>query len=358
MTYYLKHGAFYTPTNEANMHITKEVPAGVYMVHLDPKTEEFYLEISTGFSVPDKLYGNTTRWANRIIKSFEARPDTTGALFSGEKGSGKTLLAKVISTLGNKAGYPTIIINQPHRGTNFNKLIQGMTQPAIILFDEFEKVYDTRQQEEILTLMDGVFPSKKLFLITCNDQWRINEHMRNRPGRILYSIDYRGLNAEFIKEYCTDNLNNHSNINGVIKYASLFEEFNFDMLKAMVEEMNRFNEDAAEAVEILNAKPINETARTVYDISITNKEGKTLPKNSYYPTETTENPVSKKMVEITITEDINGEDLDNEIELRLTSNELMSLETLKGIAYSPVTGYNVLYTPRERKKFSYSSLII
>jgi hypothetical protein len=125
----------------------------------------------------------------------------------------------------------------------------------MVLFDEFEKVYDSDEQEEMLTLLDGVFPSKKLFVLTCNDKWRVNQHMRNRPGRIFYMLDFKGLDAEFIYEYCQDNLENQDNIDSVVTLASLFSEFNFDMLKALVEEMNRYDESAQEAMKMLNAKP-------------------------------------------------------------------------------------------------------
>ena len=70
--------------------------------------------------------------------------------------------------------------------------MQDIEQPCIILFDEFEKVYDDQDQEKALTLLDGVFPSRKLFIMTVNNKWRVNEHMRNRPGRIYYMLDFAG----------------------------------------------------------------------------------------------------------------------------------------------------------------------
>jgi hypothetical protein len=125
----------------------------------------------------------------------------------------------------------------------------------VILFDEFEKVYDKDDQEKMLTLLDGVYPSKKLFILTCNDKWRIDNHMRNRPGRIFYSLDFKGLEQDFIIEYCTDNLDNTDQIGSVCRVAAMFDQFNFDMLKALVEEMNRYEETASESMRMLNAKP-------------------------------------------------------------------------------------------------------
>jgi hypothetical protein len=92
-------------------------------------------------------------------------------------------------------------------------------------------------------------------MITCNDKWRVDIHMRNRPGRIYYMLDFKGLDATFIREYCNDNLENKSHIETIVNVGSLFGEFNFDMLKALVEEMNRYNESPQEALEMLNAKP-------------------------------------------------------------------------------------------------------
>jgi hypothetical protein len=185
------------------------------------------------------------------------RSSSTGVMLTGEKGSGKTLLAKSLAIKCAENDIPTILINQPWRGEAFNSLLQDISQPCMVLFDEFEKVYDHDEQEEMLTLLDGVFPSKKLFLITCNDKWRVNTHMRNRPGRIFYLLDFKGLTQEFIREYCYDNLVDKSlnTIDSVVTVGSLFSEFNFDMLKALVEEMNRYGETAQEAMQMLNAKP-------------------------------------------------------------------------------------------------------
>jgi hypothetical protein len=176
-------------------------------------------------------------------------------MLTGEKGSGKTLLAKMLSVKGYDQGIPTIVINQPWCGESFNAFIQSIEQPVIVVFDEFEKVYDEQEQEMMLTLLDGVYPTKKLFVLTCNDKWRVNQHMRNRPGRIFYSLEYKGLEAEFIREYCEDNLNAKEHIDRIIGIAGTFDQFNFDMLKALVEEMNRFGETPQEAMTMLNTKP-------------------------------------------------------------------------------------------------------
>jgi hypothetical protein len=79
--------------------------------------------------------------------------------------------------------------------------------------------------------------------------------MRNRPGRIFYMMDYKGLENDFIVEYCHDNLDAIEHIPTICRIATLFDQFNFDMLKAMVEEMNRYDETPQEVMKMLNTRP-------------------------------------------------------------------------------------------------------
>lgn len=255
MSYFIRNGNIFRVASEESMDLNKVLPVGNYTVKFNQMAEQFFLEMVDSFEQVPRLYGDTTKNADRIINTFMDRPNSTGVMLNGEKGSGKTLLAKTLSIEAAKAGIPTIIINAPWTGDTFNKFMQDIEQPCVILFDEFEKVYDNEDQEKALTLLDGVFPSRKLFVITCNDKWRVNEHMRNRPGRIYYMLDFKGLDPAFIVEYCNDNLKNKQYIDKIVEISALFEQFNFDMLKALVEEMNRYDETPQESLKMLNAKP-------------------------------------------------------------------------------------------------------
>jgi hypothetical protein len=267
MSYFLKSGSTYRVASDEAMDIHRKLPAGNYVIKINEMSGELYLESIEGFTIPSKIYGNCLKNTDKIIRTFMDRDNATGVMMTGEKGSGKTLLTKNVSIELAKQGVPTIVINQPWHGDKFNTFIQNIEQPCVILFDEFEKTYDRDEQESILTLLDGVFPTKKLFMITCNDKWRVDIHMRNRPGRIYYMLDFKGLDADFIREYCGDNLENKIHIETIVNVGSLFSEFNFDMLKALVEEMNRYNESPQEALEMLNAKPEFDTG-TEYSIKI------------------------------------------------------------------------------------------
>lgn len=275
MTYYLKNGLVYTPANEEALNLQRTLPVGNYVVKVNNMTGSLYFEMIEDFPDPGKVYGDHAATASRILNTFELRPASTGVLLVGEKGSGKTLLTKLLGIQARERGWPTIIINAPFHGDAFNQLIQNLEQPALVLFDEFEKVYDSDSQQAILTLLDGVFPTKKLFMLTCNDLYRVDEHMINRPGRIYYNLEFGTLEREFIVEYCNDRLNDTQHIDTICNLAAAFDQLNFDMLKALVEEMNRYNETPQQALKMLNVKP-RPQGSTAYDITIELPTGETV----------------------------------------------------------------------------------
>lgn len=330
MSYYLKTGEVLRPTQEGVYDVRDHLPVGTYTVGQD--LQGWYLKPITDFEIKGKIYGKTTRHAERIMSTFQSRPNSTGVLLSGEKGSGKTMLAKMISEEAKKQGISTLVINTPFHGDHFNTFIQSINEPCVIVFDEFEKVFDESQQEATLTLLDGVYPTKKLFLLTVNDKYRVNSHMRNRPGRIFYMLEFKGLDAAFIQEYCEDNLHNKVYIPQVCRLTLLFDSFNFDMLKALVEEMNRYEESPNQAMEMLNAKPFDAgSVRHHVEMVI---DGKKVEAGRFYPTQIRGNPIAHEMLEFNVrplpTKE--GEDQDDMefSELEITQHMLKKIDPETG----------------------------
>lgn len=325
MTLYFKSGNQYTVTPEDSVDVMKHLPGGTYTIKKNPMTEKLYLETTKECELPTKVYGNVKTRAKRVIETFHSRPKTTGVLLSGDKGSGKSLLAKQIASDLIQQNIPVIMVNEPWCGQQFNDMIASIDQPAMILFDEFDKVYsDEDDQTALLTLLDGVVESKKLFILTKNNG-ELNEYFINRPGRIYYTFNYRGLEDEFVREYATDNLINKSHVDSVCSVSQVFSMFSFDMLKAIIEEMNRYGESVSEVMSWLNVDVTQET--TTYAINIMYRGEKIS--NSFYPYTLNYNPAfgNKREIELYFTNDTTFTDKDRPKlpELMLSNASLLSI---------------------------------
>lgn len=326
MTYFLKSGNTFKVSSQEALDLHEVLPPNNYIVRRDA-FGEYFLEQIASFDISCKLYGDIVKKSDRIIRTFTDRDGSTGVMLSGEKGSGKTLLGKYICFTAAKMNIPTIMVNASWHGDGFNSFIQSINQTCIVLFDEFEKVYSAEEQEHILTLLDGVFPSKKLFLLTCNDKFRVNIHMRNRPGRIYYLLDFKGLEPDFIREYCEDVLIAKKYIDSICRIASLFDQFNFDMLKALVEEMNRYDESPQEVLKMLNAKPeFNSRIRYKVEINVNEVD---INEELLYEKEWVGTPLTSEAITISIEPDPKVKD-DSWKDLVFKNSDLTKYESING----------------------------
>lgn len=295
---YVRQGRDLAIVTRAEGEVTDSLEPGAYRICFDPVRGWWFTTMSD-FSLPSKLYGNIDKRAARILDTYRDRlkkGDPTGVLLSGVKGTGKTLLAKKVAI---DSGLPIIIVNDPHVSDDFMEIIANVG-PCIVIFDEFEKVYHQEEaQNAILTFLNGVFSNEALSFVIVNNDRKLVGPLKNRPGRLFYSLDYGGLTEDFIREYCDDKLqpvwtNNpdearnfdrvainsgrpdmfvhydktKEKIDGVLAIAAMFKDFTFDQLQAIVEEMNRYGETAKEVVEYLNVKIPKASSFDLYDVRI------------------------------------------------------------------------------------------
>jgi hypothetical protein len=339
MSHYIVQNGRVNVAGDSALEIHDYLPVGTYVIKFNEMPPQFYLERVDSFTLPKKLYGKTDQQADRILTTFGDRPFGTGVLLAGEKGSGKTLLAKLLSIKAAQRDIPTLILNHPYAGDLFNQFIQAINQPCVIFFDEFEKVYHEREiQHQVLTLLDGVFPTKKLFVLTCNNKYSLDEHFHNRPGRLYYQFDYSGLEPEFIREYCKDQLKDKAQTETLVKVAALFGKFNFDMLQAMVEEMNRFGESPQEVLKYVNCKPSDEVK---YEHSVI-VDGKAVgPDNFNINVRHNQSPISIHRFQVSVDLDPDGDipefaNCGSWIQVDVDQSKLSSFDTDKG-SYTYVT---------------------
>lgn len=270
----------------------------VYSVKVTPQGIYYLERLFNKFDGPDKLYGDVESKTIRVIDSYRTRVTSTGVLFLGEKGSGKSLTAKHVCNKMLSDNIPVIVINAPHNSNGFSEFIKSIEQDCVIFIDEFEKLYKSEDendglsasvgdevggnssassQNKLLSLFDGVFSSKKLFILTANNKHQISSFLLNRPGRVYYLFEYNGLSQEFILEYCEDNLKAKEHIGKILAITSMFKSFTFDMLQGLVEEMNRFNLSPDDALDGLNIiLPIFGAAKKRFRVTLHNKTNNTV----------------------------------------------------------------------------------
>jgi energy-coupling factor transporter ATP-binding protein EcfA2 len=234
--------------------IREDLPVGTYSIQVHPTSGSLFLRHEDNMVIPEKIYGKNSGYSARIIRMFERNDKkNTGVMLVGEKGAGKTLLAKQISSILRGKNISTYIVNSALHGPSFNAFLSSIPR-GLVLFDEMEKVYDKEDQESLLTTFDGTVQTTHLMIVAANDKWALDRNFENRPGRLHYWIEYKGIDSEAIEEYCTDHLNQKNEIPKIVSLAEYLGMFTFDMLVSLVREMNIQELPTEEAMDILNIR--------------------------------------------------------------------------------------------------------
>ena len=141
--------------------------------------------------------------------------------------------------------YPVIIIDQYIPG--IAAYIESIEQEVVFLFDEFDKTFgsvcpganEADPQSALLSMFDGTAQGKKLFIVTCNSLYKLNDYLVNRPGRFHYHFRFDYPSPEEIQAYLTDKL--RPAYIGEIRKVILFSKkvaLNYDCLRAIAFELN------------------------------------------------------------------------------------------------------------------------
>ena len=278
-------GTTANPIKYVEENLKDKLPVKIYTIR-NSMQRGYYLEESfEKFEINQEIFGDVYKRVDRIITTFNSdvrKFKTTGVLLSGEKGSGKSLLAKLTANRALEENIPVVIVNTNYFGDAFNEFVSLLGE-VVLFFDEFEKIYNENEQEMILTLLDGVTTTKKLVLMTVNEDRKVNNMMKNRPSRIFYHWSYEGLDVETIKEYSNKKLIDKSRVEEIIKVSSLFLNFNFDMLQSIVEEINRYGSEINEIINNMNLQTMNQTynnKRWKYTVFIDGNEVRSYKSNT------------------------------------------------------------------------------
>lgn len=241
-------------------YVCDEIKPGVYLMDTSDRLG-IHLVDQSDFKIPTKIYGDEREIAQRYVNTFNSIDTNLGIFLSGSKGTGKTLLAKLTAKL---SGLPVILVTAPFSGPKFENFLSNIKQEVVIIFDEFEKVYrEQEDQEALLPVLDGVFDSKKMFILTSNERW-INQFLLNRPGRLHYFRKYENLDSKVVKDVIKDKLINKKHKKDLVRVTQILSNINIDMLLHLIQEINMYDEEPSEAIKYLNI----ELEKDYYDLDI------------------------------------------------------------------------------------------
>lgn len=183
---FMKHGNMVVPIPAGNQYNLE--PGKVYDLNFNRYQEVHELTLNGDLNMPGKLYeiANNTKFIKRVLDFFEkTKKQTTGVMLYGEKGTGKSLTAKIIAQQSN---LPIIVINETCRFGDLNKFFKKFETPVCCIFDEIEKNFDT---ERLLGFLDGIEKTaKKLVVMTCNDRSKTSKYLDDRCSRVRYAKNY------------------------------------------------------------------------------------------------------------------------------------------------------------------------
>ena len=179
------------------------IPGKVYDLSYDRYTGDDIFKENGELSLPSKVYTSKKDefFKKRVLTYFNnAFTDTTGVMLAGTKGTGKTIMAKV---LAKESNLPIIIVDPQYPEHRLIKYFKQISTPVCILFDEVDKSFDT---EKMLDFLDGLQKtSKKLVIMTCNNLHKVSEYLQDRCSRIRYLRKYTtDDNLEFLDVLIND----------------------------------------------------------------------------------------------------------------------------------------------------------
>lgn len=232
----------------------------VYNLKWDRYNGMSYFEEDGLLSLPAKVY--TTKsddvFIKRVNTYFQKTSKlSTGVMLSGIKGTGKTVMAKVIAKNSN---LPIIVVDEDYPTGRINDFFRKFETPVTIIFDEVDKHWDT---EDLLGWLDGVQTNaKKLVLFTCNNEDRVNDYLKDRCSRVRYIRHFEANdNARFLREILRDKGIAEDKIEDIYTFiVNNFGLLSIDNILSFIDEKLLFPELSNE--EIFN------------DMNISSKKGK------------------------------------------------------------------------------------
>ncbi|MFC9756706.1 AAA family ATPase [Streptomyces sp. NPDC056921] len=224
----------------------------------------------------ETVYGNHGSRVQRIANGYSAMNRSLGVILSGDKGMGKSLMIRMLAErMREEHNLPTVLVQ--HDTPRLAAFLDELGE-AVIVFDEFEKVFpndEDESQNQFLSLFDGLSTTKRLYVLSVNELQRVNDYMLNRPGRFHYHMRFVYPEPETVATYLRDQVPGvaQEQVNEIVDFSRKYD-INFDHLRAIAFEL-RLGESFAEVIGDLNIKRTGHHTGSQIQAHITWEDGGT-----------------------------------------------------------------------------------
>jgi len=255
-----------TIQNDGDEEIVDHVPAGVYRFKVTeiPMVGTKYDLLYRGktLPIPEQRYGEHEEMVKTVVGDYDKLNPSIGAICTGLKGSGKSVLCNDICNRLLGQGIPTLVIEDPINVHHLRN-IMAITGPCVLYFDEFGKNY-TDKLERVRLL--GLFSDQALlgyvFLLTANERSELSDFLIDRPGRIRYMFEMNDVTSTALYDFLSKN--------GIPKERatwlfSMRPDLTFDILQAI---KNTLRASATFIEFRKNIRWLNVPYPNTYDISV------------------------------------------------------------------------------------------
>lgn len=215
-----------------------------YTVSYDAYDKGLTLSEAPSMAMPENMYitESDETFTNRILDYFnDVTDETVGVLFSGIKGSGKTVMAKYVAL---KSNLPIIIIDKSIPAYVLKELFRNLSEKNVaFIFDEIDKLGERYDDTYLLQILDGAnsVTGKRLVLFTANESDDISEYMIDRCSRIRYHRKYDSMNPSTVMAMLDNILEDKSEIKPLTDFIiEKFSVISFDNVAAFAKDVNRY----------------------------------------------------------------------------------------------------------------------
>lgn len=224
-----------------NMVIAPVYPTpGVYYIHQE--SERFSLVYRYDkFLLPERMYGNVLDIASRIWIDFATANGNRGVMFTGKPGSGKSKTSELLCNIAIEKGLPVIIVVEVTPSVNLIRFLSTLSD-CVLFFDEFKKNMK-EYEENMLTMLTANSSTKRLTIITENEQFSISPYILNRPERVRYHINANKIDYSVLMDYLSDYPVTERFRADLLQIYNN-KDLSFDQLQALVSEHLRYPEDS------------------------------------------------------------------------------------------------------------------